>query len=296
MDMNVAPAPEKDGDGVVVTFEDVLGFLRRHAVSILSLSLAGLVIGICVSLVIPRQWEATGVLQIGQVANESTTAPAPPTQIEPTARALERLRIPQFTDTVLKSLGFAVGPDEDADAALIRRSLKTTMLTGTDLIQYTVRGFSPEQAKRTADAISVEMMRVHANLMRPSLERLKADLEEVTQGVAREDKRRDMLNELVRTRGQAGVIGKFSENVLLSEMVNENEKALRSLRLRSNTLQELMSKERTYNTHLLGPVETSRRYVYPRKALFGGGGLVVGLLASLLLGIAIDMRRRQARR
>ncbi|KAI3592328.1 hypothetical protein D9X30_2725 [Cupriavidus sp. U2] len=292
MDMKVAPAPGNNGDGVVITLEDVLGFFRRHAVRILSLSVVGLAIGICVTFVIPKQWEATGVLQIGQVANEATTVPVGPTQIEPIARALERLRIPQFTDAVLKNLGFAVGPDEDANAALIRRSLKTTILAGTDLIQYTVRGFSPQQAKQAAEAISVELIRVHAGLMRPSLERLKADLAEVRQGVDREDKRREMLSDLVRNQAQGGVAGKFSENVLLSEMVNENEKALRSLRLRSNTLQELMTTERTYNTHLLGPVETGRRYVYPRKSLFGVGGLVAGLLLSLLLGVAIDAKHR----
>ncbi|KWR90151.1 hypothetical protein [Cupriavidus sp. IDO] len=292
MEMKSIPTPSGEEEGVTIRFEDVLRFLKCHVWKILILSLAGLAFGISVTFVIPRQWEAVGVLQIGQIANEATTAPAPPTPIEPAARALERLRMPQFTNSVLKDLGQNVGLDEGATAVLIRRSLKSTILNGTDLIQFAVRGYSPEEAKRAARAIGDELSRVHAGLMRPSLDRLNADLAEVEQGVISEGKRRDALSELVKTRGQAGVAGKFSENVLLSEMVTENEKALRFLRFRKNSLHELLSKERTFNTHLLGPVEASRRYVYPSKALFGAAGLVIGLLLSLLLGIAIETRRR----
>ncbi|MGO4277682.1 Chain length determinant protein [Cupriavidus sp. OV038] len=291
MEMKSVPAPKSEEEGIVITFEDVVRFLKRHAVKILVLSMAGLVIGVGTTFLVSRQWEAKGVLQIGQVSNEGGNAPLV-TQIEPTLRALERLRIPQFTEEVLKRLGFSVGLEEPAAAVLIRRSLKSTMLVGTDLIQFSVRGYSPEEARRAAEGISTEMMRIHADLMRPSLSRLNADLAEVKQGIAREDKRREMLNELVQNRGNASVAAKFSENVLLSEMVSENEKGLRTLRLRQNSLGELMSKERTYNTHLLGPVETSRRAVFPSKMLFGLAGLVVGLVISLLIGMGIDARRR----
>jgi len=292
MDTNTSPPHDSQEKGVVVTFEDVVEFVQRHLKMISFLGLAGLVIGIAATFAIPRQWEATGVLQVGQVANESATASGPSMLIEPTARALERLRIPQFADAVLKQLNLAGGPEEGAEASLIRNSLKSTMLTGSDLIQYSVRGFSPDQAKQAAQAVSDELTRIHGGLMRPSVDRLNADLQEVAEGVVREEKRREMLNGLVRTRDQAGLAAKFSENVLLSEMVNENEKALRFLRFRKNTLQELLSAERTYNTHLLGPVEIGRRYVFPRKSIFGGAGLVIGLLLGALLGIAFDAKRR----
>ncbi|CAG2142526.1 hypothetical protein LMG19282_02237 [Cupriavidus campinensis] len=291
MEMKSVPAPKSEEEGIVITFEDVIHFLKRHAAKILVLSMVGLIIGVGATFLVSRQWEAKGVLQIGQVSNEGQNAPLV-TQIEPTLRALERLRIPQFTDEVLRALGFSVGLEEPAAAALIRRSLKSTTVVGTDLIQFSVRGYSPEEAKRAAEGISAEMMRIHADLMRPSLSRLNADLAEVQQGIAREDKRREMLNELVQSRGQAGIASKFSENVLLSEMVSENEKGLRTLRLRQNSLGELMSKERTYNTHLLGTVETSRRSVFPSKILFGLAGLAAGLVISLLLGVAIDARHR----
>lgn len=293
MNTKSAPTPDNKEEGIIVTFEDVVEFVQRHVKKIIFLSVVGLLIGIGVTYIVPRQWEATGVLQVGQVANEGTTAPVPPTLIEPTARAIERLRIPQFTDAVLQRLGLGVGPEEGADAALIRNSLKSTMLAGSDLIQFSVRGFSPDQAKRAAAAISDELTRIHGGLMRPSVDRLNADLQEVALGLTREDKRRDMLSNLVRNREQVNAAGKFSENVLLSEMVNENEKALRFLRFRKNTLQELLSQERTYNTHLLGPVEASRRHVFPHKSLFGAAGLAIGLLVSLLLGITIDAKRRQ---
>jgi len=234
--MKSIPTSKREDEGTVVTFTDVLDFIMRKGTTLIGLSLAGVVIGIGVTFLIPKQWESTGVLQIGQVASETASAPGAPTLIEPTQRALERLRIPQFTDDVLKILGHAVGPDEDAAAALARRSFKSTLLAATDLIQFTVRGYSPEDATRTANAIGNELARIHAGLMRPSLDRLNADMEEVSQGVIREDKRREMLNDLVTRRDQLAIAGKFSENVLLSEMVNENEKSLRALRLRKNTL------------------------------------------------------------
>ncbi|WP_274692547.1 hypothetical protein, partial [Bacillus licheniformis] len=81
-------------------------------------------------------------------------------------------------------------------------------------------------------------------------------------------------------------------NVLLNEMLAENDKALRLLRLRKNALQELLTEARTFNTHLLAPVEVDGRNIYPRLGPFGAAGLAIGLLLSLLLGSAIEVKRR----
>ena len=279
-----------DDDGVVIRVDDVLRFFRRYAGMILGLSLAGAAIGVCLTYFIPKQWEATGILQVGQVANETT--PASPISIEPAARALERVRTPHFTNNVLKLLGEPSGADGSAVSVLVRRSLKSTPLSDPGLIQFAVRGHSPEEARRAAQAVADELTRIHAGLMRPSLDKLDADLAEVEQGLITEGKRRDSLSELVKTRGQTGVAGKFSENVLLNEMLAENDKALRLLRLRKNALQELLTEARTFNTHLLAPVEVDGRNIYPRLGPFGAAGLAIGLLLSLLLGTAIEVKRR----
>lgn len=290
METKPVPAPHPDGDEVAIRFDDVLRFLWRYFWMILGSSLAGLVAGVCLTFVIPKQWEATGILQIGQVANEVT--PASPIPIEPPARALERVRMPQFVSNILTALGEPVESDGNATSALIRRSLKSTPLSDAELIQFAVRGYSPEEARRAAQAVADEVTRVHAGLMRPTLDKLNADLAEVEQGMITEEKRRDALSELAQIRGQAGIAGKFSENVLLSEMLTENDKALRLLRLRKNALREFLTKERTFNTRLLGPIEVNGRNVYPRQAPFGAAGLAIGLLLSLLVGTAIEAKRR----
>ncbi|MFC4518876.1 Wzz/FepE/Etk N-terminal domain-containing protein [Cupriavidus pinatubonensis] len=270
-----------------MSFEDGLNFLRRHFGKIICAGVVGAGIGLGLTFVIPKQWEATAILQVGQIASENAT----PTQIETTARAVERLKLEQFEDRVIVALGLPLEAGESRSADLIRNSSKILLLRNADLIQISTRGNSPDEAKRFAQAYCEELINAHAALAKPSLDKLKADLADVQSSLATEESRRTQLSTLLNASNRAGVVGKFSENVLLNDIVSDNDKQLRQLRLHKNSVEEKLSPERTFNTRILGVVDVTRRAVYPKKVIFAIAGLMVGLFLALVIGL---WRDRQA--
>lgn len=270
----------------MVSFEDGVNFLRRHVGKIIGAGLVGAGIGLGLTFVIPKQWEATAIIQVGQVANDT----ANPTQIETTARTMERLKLNQFEDRILTGLGLPLEVGESRSTDLFRNSSQILLLRNSDLIQISARGHSPEEARRFTQAYCNELISVHAALAKPTLDKLGADLAEVQASLITEENRRKQLASLLDARGRAGIAGKFSENVLLNDIANDNDKQLRQLRLHKNSVEEKLSPERTFNTRILGAVDVTRRAIYPKKAIFTIAGLMVGLFFALMLGLWIDRR------
>ncbi len=278
----------------VITFEDGINFARRNSVRIIVCGLVGALIGLGLAFVIPKEWEATSVLQIGQLASES----GPPAPIETTSRAVERIKLDQFQDIVLTRLGLPLDVGANRATDLFRNSSKVALLRNADLIQVSVRGNSPEEAKRFAQMYGEELISVHAALAKPSLDKLKADLAEVSDSLILEEKRRVRLATLLESRNRESVVGKFSENVLLNDIVSSNDKQLRQLRLQKNSIQERLDPERTFNTRVLGSVDVTRRAVFPKKSVLAIAGLLAGFFFAFALGLwrdrSIQVRQPEA--
>jgi len=242
---------------------------------------------------LPKQWEASVVIQVGQITNEAmpgTPLPAP-TPVETVGRAVERLQLPQFEDLVLRKLDLPLGVNENATTDLIRRSLKAVQLKNAELIEVTVRGFSQADAQRYTQAFADALIGAHAVIAKPSLDKINSNMVEVRQQIASEEARKGELSTLMRVRDQSKADAKFSESVLLANMVAENDKLLQGLRQREINIQEQLNPERTFNTRLFGPVHVSRRHVFPSGVLFAVAGLVLGLFVAVGWGLIGDFRR-----
>ncbi len=211
--------------------------------------------------------------------------------METVGRAVERLQLPQFEDLVLQKLSLPLGLNENASTDLIRRSLKAVQLKNADLIEVTVRGFSQADAQRYTQAFSDALIGAHAVIAKPSLDKINANMAEVRQQIASEEARKGELSTLMRVRDQSKADAKFSESVLLANMVAENDKQLQGLRQREINIREQLNPERTFNTRLFGPVHVSRRHVFPSGLLFAAAGLVLGLLVAVGWGLIGDFRR-----
>jgi hypothetical protein len=289
MSRSTVAGTESDKMSQVITFEDGVNFLRRHSIRLIGAGVAGALIGFGLTFVIPKQWEATSVLQVGQIASDTGA----PTQIETTSRAVERLKLDQFQDNILMRLSLPLGVGESRQTDLFRNSSKIVLLRNADLIQISTQGYSPEEARRFTQAYGEELINVHAVLARPSLDKIKADLTDVRDSLVTEEQRRKELSSLVNMRSKdGGAAGKFSENVLLNDLVSNNDKQLRQLRLQKNAIEERLNPERTFNTRLLGTVDVTRRSIYPKKGVFTIAGLAMGLFVAFILGLWLDRNAR----
>ena len=289
--MNTNPHPDDtpENDAVMVTAGQVLAFLYRHIKKLALTGIVGGAVAIGVALMLPKQWEASAALQIGQIASEAPQSPAIP--IEAAGRAMERLQLPQFKDVVLQKLGLPLGAGENADTDLIRSSLKVTQLKNADLIQLTVRGFSQADAQLYAKAFLDELVGAHASLAKPSIDKINANMAEVTRSIAAEEARKTHLAELARVRDQAKHTETFPAAVLLANTTAENDKQLQALRQREISIREQLNPERTFNTRLFGPMLVSPRHVFPNRLIFAAIGLVLGLLVAVGWGLFSDCRK-----
>lgn len=262
-----------------LTFLDLVTFARRHRFALLGGALMGGALGLAVAFALPAQWEAVALLEVAQLGVAQPGGSAP---VEQPLRVVERVTQKSFGDDALKRMG--VSPDEsNPKASLLRNSLKAKV-EKSGLVGVRVRGASPDEAARFADAVVAELVSTHAKMAEPTLQRWRSEIEEIDMELKRGDR------EIERLRGslerQAGIDQTASLfQAVVSNILLSREKELREVRERKRELQEQLSPERTFPTASLGRVNVSTRPVFPRKPLFAVGGLVIGLLMGVLLSV-----------
>ena len=279
-----------------LSFDQIATFARRHVVSIVGATVVGVVVGIGGALVLPKEWQARTVLQVGQVARSGMAAfvdSGVSVPIELPARTVERLKLPQFEDEVLRKLGLPLSRFESDKTALFRDYVTIGLVRNADLISVSARGYSEDEARRFVEAYQAHLIEVHRDLLQPSVDRASAELAQAKAALELLRQRRVEL-EAVAAKRPAHVEARFSENVLLGNLLQTNDDEIRKLQTRIQVLQEDLSSSRTFNTRpLMTSVEVSDRPVFPRKSVFAGLGALIGLAVGLGLGVLGDWRKRK---
>lgn len=275
---------------LTVSLGDIIDFCQRYCWLLLSILCLGALVGFASTYLLKKQWEAKTVVQVGQIY----TGNGPSVQIEPTARAMERVRLAPFLDAVIQRLKLPVTPGADANADLIRASANVTLNRGADLLELSVRGASRDDAQRFLTAFEDELIEIHAALSKPSVDRMQKEMADVKAAIGAEQQRKTKLEFLASRSIASSGAGKFSESVLLSELVQQNESQIRTFQLRKSALEEQMDPQRTFNTRPLGAVAVGRRPAFPRKLFFVVGGAVLGLSIAIAIGLYTEVRRRKA--
>lgn len=270
-----------------LTLAEALTFFRRHFVKIGAITLTGAAIGVGVAYVIPKQWEATALLQVGQV--QSGSSPYNPvnqvTPLEVPARTVERTKIASFTDGLLTQLGLPLDQGESPRADTIRSSFSAKVVRTADLVELKVRDLSPGDAQQSLKAAEKQILDAHTKLFLPSLNRLNADLETITANLVVAQQRLAGARKMTGDQTSSGGGARFSENVLLNDIINDMDKEVRSLVLRKSELTEQLDTSRTFNTREVGAVSVSRRPVFPKRAAF----LLAGAFAGFAIGLCLSM-------
>ncbi len=281
-----------------LSFDQIASFTKRRALSIASLTVIGIVAGIGATLAIPDEWQATDVLQVGQitrvlVGNGVTNVIIQP--LEPTARTVDRMSLRQFQNGVLQSLGLPLDRTRSRETALIRDHAEPTLQRDGDLVRINARGTTPEQARQVVAAYEKLVIDAHLELLRPSIDRMTAELQHAKAAQADAEKRAAQLN--ARSTNIKGEEGPFSAEILRDNLVQRNEEELHRLALRMEELQEDLNPARTFNTRPLMPgIEVGDKPVFPRKSTAAMLGALIGLLLGVCFGFVRDHRDRTASR
>ena len=248
-------------------------------IPILFLALAA----IGVQIVEPK-WEATAVIQLGQVVQSGMGSGLQ--LIEPAVRAIERIKMKSFEDRVLSALKIPLN-ERNPIANQFRKTLSLKALGTTDFIQIKIRASSRDQAEAWALVVVEKLKDVHEKLTQPTIDRLhKQRFELGKQRKVLEDEL-EILSKTARISLQSSGDSKFAANLLLSNLLVQKHAELRDLALRELAIDEQLTLVRTYPTSLIDRVYVPEAPVTPKKFLT----IVLGAVLGLILGIIVALAR-----
>lgn len=230
------------------------------------------------------KWEATAVIQIGQIS--ATSATLSPQLIEPSARTVERMKMKSFEDDVLAALKIPVDPGNSI-ANLFRNGLTVKSLGTTDLVQVRVRAHSREQAALWATTVVDRIIFIHKKLTQPTVARLGKQLIELNKQVGTIGEERDSLSKIVLTIATRSGDGNFSQNLLLSDLLMKKNADLREVEMRRLGVEEQITSIQAFPTTLADRVFVPDKPVSPDKVLI----LVLATMGGLILGIILSFAR-----
>lgn len=282
-----------------LSFDQIASFAKRRMRPIAGLALLGAIAGIGVALVVPDEWQATDVIQVGQITrtlitNGNTNVMVQP--LESAARTVDRMSLRQFQDDVLKSLGLPLERGRSGATALVRDYAQAELRRDGDLVTITARGYTPEQAKQVVAAYEKLVIDAHQALLQPSVSRMSTELQQAKSALAAAQKRESLLNNQ-STDMLRGAEGRFSADVLRDSLVQRNEEELHRFAQRIEEVQEDLNPARTYNTRPLMPgIEVGDRPVFPRKSVAAELGALIGFVVGVCVGLLLDNRARKVSR
>lgn len=242
----------------------------------------GAVIGVGITLIIPKQWPATLLFQVGQVGSESNLLATPD-------NVIQRVKFPGFVTQVLQSQKLPTGMSVSERSDVIKKTLTASLEKGSSLIKMSVRGNTPEQAEENLVAAFQLLQGEHALLLTPSVTKYKNSLKDATASLTRMlDEKQNILDAVNKARISDNPERKFYDSMLLARMLTSNDSEMRILRDQINSLDEILSTYRTFNTKMVTSVYVPMDAVSMGKGIALVSGFLIGLLIAAISALLTD--------
>lgn len=274
-----------------IDLSKVFDSVKRHWLTLFACVLAAMICAAILAKVLPARWEASTVLQIGQIPSNS--GPRDVALIEQPPQAAERLKQRELQNKVLTAIGYATDERLDARSALVKKTLKAIPVKNTNFIQITVAGFSPEEAQKILGTAANALIASHDKLYAPAVKRLATQLQEnVRQTIDAKAERahlQSLLSDVKKTKTET----LFAQNIVAVNLLANKESELLTLRTERVALENISAHENTYSTSIIDAVHASDTAYFPKLGLFLATGAFLGLL--LGLGVALLRDKRQGK-
>ena len=256
---------------------DALNFMRRNAEYLIVGMLLGVIVAVVIAVLLPKQYEAKALIKIGQIGNiDSKDLP-----IEPGLQVVDRIKSLSFQDTVLEALGVSTEEEDNMQVKQFRKNLKVK-LEKSELISLSLNALSRAEAVLNMQEVINQLNITHNKLLYPTVSRLKLELDSVNNELKLADVESKQLMKELEMQSDKITDTKFSQTVLLNSLRISKGEEYRSFRDTKRLLEEKLSPERTFATHLLGKVEVSKKPIFPKYGIFVVAGLFLGLTLSFL--------------
>jgi uncharacterized protein involved in exopolysaccharide biosynthesis len=266
----------------------LFGAFKRHTKFFLMCGALGGGIAISIAYNIPKQWSATLLFQVGQIGSNGNLL-APPNSV------VQRVKFSGFVNQVLRAENLPTEGSWFDRSTIIKKTLNATSSKDGNLLQMTVKGRSPEEAKENVLAAFHILQVEHLELLMPSVTRFEKNLADAITSLQKiEDERATILGPIKRANSAGTIERKFSESILLASMLKSSEAEIRIFRDQINSLNEQLSPYRTFNTKEVAPIYVPRLADHPKKSLAAMMGIFLGILFAAIYVFCRDKELRGA--
>ena len=261
----------------------------------------GLVVGVAGAVVVlmlqQPVYEAVVVIQVGQVGQVGQVKVVSQ-PVEPPVQAVERMRTPVFQRRVAEAL-----KDQNWLMAIARggvgnpKELSMQVVKGTagpeqtPLIECRAQGVSKEAAQRKAEMVVDQLVKAHAELARPVLAHMQAEMATRRERLAVVERELLALTKLVDVASVKD--DRFTQLALMTSLRTEKEAEKFSLAQGIMALQTVLELPPTRAIEEAFVPETP---VSPKRSLLFALGIVGGLFVGALLVFCRDAWLRSKER
>ena len=271
-------ASVEDGIGLM----DIYDFLADGWKIILSIAVIGTGIGVVTSLVLPDQFEATGLIQTGRVgvANKTNSF-----DVEPIAVLLEKMQSPAYY--VSKTLDACVGEGEAVNLKDIAKALNAKVARNANFVSVVYRAESRDKALRCLEQVLVVVVENQKDLV-------EANLTSVMSSLDNEKKAADELRKAVKEleldrRAQLKFKDvEYSMVAALTVAMRESKTQLMAIERKIYGMESMLKPPNTQEANFLTPIFVSEQRVSPRRSQI----VMISALASLFFGVLMLLSRR----
>ena len=277
-----------------ISLFDLWEKLREGWLAVVGGMVLGIAGAVLVIFLIPPKYEAVAVVQVGQVGQVGQ-ARVTGQPVEPPVQAAERMKAPAFQRRVAESLGDQKWLDELARTGaakdLALQLIKATV--GPDqvpLLELRASAASPELSQKKAEAAVAELTKIHDELAKPALARMRSDLAITREKLASAERDLDALNKLVASASVKD--DRFTQLSLITSLRIQKESETFSQRQMIMALETALEAPATQPAKAIEAVFITDKPVSPKRSLLLALGALGGLLAGVLWVFASDAWRR----
>ena len=268
-----------------LSFLDVWLVIKRYSRQIILVAIfAALAASIVIFLVIKPKWEASAVLQVAQVDGKL---------VEPISQVVSRIKHDSFRSALFEQMKINDNKNIKKIKRLYKESLSVNKPKDADIVEISLKGYSPEQAQLLLEDSVVYLQKEHSKLMDASIIRIQGEVKNTARDI------QDLKTESEYLKRQLEAKRDWnSYNATLGAVVMQNKTdALRALAQKKLELDEKLSPSLTFTTKVIGAISVSEEPAFPLQNVFQQLSIVLlGVLLGLFSGIVYALLANSVRK
>ena len=268
-----------------LSFLDVWLVIKRYSRQIILVAIfAALAASIVIFLVIKPKWEASAVLQVAQVDGKL---------VEPISQVVSRIKHDSFRSALFEQIKINDNKNIKKIKRLYKESLSVNKPKDADIVEISLKGYSPEQAQLLLEDSVVYLQKEHSKLMDASIIRIQGEVKNTAKDI------QDLKTESEYLKRQLEAKRDWnSYNATLGAVVMQNKTdALRALAQKKLELDEKLSPSLTFTTKVIGAISVSEEPAFPLQNVFQQLSIVLlGVLLGLFSGIVYALLANSVRK